>query len=479
MRKAYVWVAALMICGSSVAMADNGANAPSVTGETGYFNLLSPDTLPKGQWSLGFYYNNWDRLVIPEAPANVQLLAGSSSDWDYEHNRVSASVGYGITDNFELSLLLPWEQFDASNNRRYGRVNGRFFVNEIDAKGFGDVRLGAKYGMPAGDGHFGINGFVDLPTGDDKEGVVTGDTGFGAGLSYELHRWVLNLGYHDPGDADNAKVPAEILGGVGYAAKVSDRLYWLTELAATVYSGGGAKPDDNIDLTTGGRLWFGQGDNWAFNFGLRVDLAQLSDTDEHCPLGGLVGLTYFPHLFREKAAEAARLAAEEEARRLAAEEEARRVAAEEEARRKAEEEARRLAAEEEARRRAEEEARRNAEPPPPPPAIEEVCQFAAGSARVDNRCKATLDEVALRMKNDAERYALVIGYTDSKGGDASNQRISQRRADAVKTYLVSRHGIDGARISTEGKGSADPVGDNATAAGRAQNRRALIILKVR
>lgn len=110
--------------------------------------------------------------------------------------------------------------------------------------------------------------------------------------------------------------------------------------------------------------------------------------------------------------------------------------------------------------------------------IEEVCLFAADSARVDNRCKATLDEVALRMKDEAERIAIVIGYTDSTGSDAANERMSLRRAEAVKAYLVTRHGIDETRITTEGRGAADPVGDNATREGRAENRRAVIILKV-
>ena len=110
--------------------------------------------------------------------------------------------------------------------------------------------------------------------------------------------------------------------------------------------------------------------------------------------------------------------------------------------------------------------------------IEETCLFAANSARVDNRCKATLDEVALRMKDESDARALVIGYSDSSGGDAGNQRMSQRRAEAVKEYLVTRHGIDPSLITVEGRGEADPVGDNATADGRAANRRAVIRLTI-
>jgi OmpA-OmpF porin, OOP family len=82
------------------------------------------------------------------------------------------------------------------------------------------------------------------------------------------------------------------------------------------------------------------------------------------------------------------------------------------------------------------------------------------------------------MKEEGERVALVIGYTDSTGSVRSNVKMSEKRAAAVKSYLVTRHGIDPNRITTEGRGGAEPVGDNSTAAGRAQNRRAVIVLKV-
>ena len=94
-----------------------------------------------------------------------------------------------------------------------------------------------------------------------------------------------------------------------------------------------------------------------------------------------------------------------------------------------------------------------------------------------NICKAKLDEVALKMKQDPAMRAEVIGYADSSGSEDANQRISEQRAEAVKTYLVTRHGIDASRITTQGRGSADPVASNDTASGRAENRRAVVILR--
>ena len=65
---------------------------------------------------------------------------------------------------------------------------------------------------------------------------------------------------------------------------------------------------------------------------------------------------------------------------------------------------------------------------------------------------------------------IAIGHTDAIGSDAYNQRLSVRRAESVKAYLVKK-GIEPNRIYTEGKGKKQPVADNKTDAGRAKNRR--------
>ena len=87
-----------------------------------------------------------------------------------------------------------------------------------------------------------------------------------------------------------------------------------------------------------------------------------------------------------------------------------------------------------------------------------------------------LDGIALRMKNDLNATAVVTGYSDNSGAEPANVAISGKRADAAKEYLVTRHGIDPNRITTLAKGSADAAYDNATAEGKAKNRRAVIVV---
>jgi outer membrane protein OmpA-like peptidoglycan-associated protein len=70
----------------------------------------------------------------------------------------------------------------------------------------------------------------------------------------------------------------------------------------------------------------------------------------------------------------------------------------------------------------------------------------------------------------------VDGYTDSTGNDKINNPLSERRADAVKAYLVEHHAMDADKITTKGLGSSNPVADNKTAKGRFQNRRAEILV---
>jgi len=486
MKKTLMVFSLAALCAGGIPAFAQQASAPTATGETGLFTLIDGWTLPRGEWSLGFEYNNWDRLVAPVPGGVARPL---SDNWDYDWNRLSASVGYGVSDTFELSLMVPYEDFTASDNRHTGFVNGKRFSNKIAGSGIGNLRLGAKYQLfgNAEEGRaLSMNAFVEAPTGDDGAGVVTGGSGWGLGINWDFAaNWLARAGYRDPGDADSFAVSKELQAGLGYSTAINARFDWITELAATLYQGGDSNADDSYDLTTGGRYWFGESGNWAMNFGLRLELNQLSDTDEHCPIGGLLGLTFRPRakghqqilderIAAEQAAEAARVAAAEDARAQAAsaaKQAQERAAAEKiAAERAAEAEAaRRAAADETARQAAAEAARKQSE---------ETVQFPSSGERLSNIAKAKLDEVALRLKQSPAATALIVGHADNQGADAANQRLGLRRAEAAKSYLVKRHQIDGNRIAVESRGSSEPIAGNDTEAGREQNRRVVIVVRL-
>ena len=140
-----------------------------------------------------------------------------------------------------------------------------------------------------------------------------------------------------------------------------------------------------------------------------------------------------------------------------------------------------------------------AAPPPPPPApapapapapvapkpapapvvvapVSEKVTFAADAffdfdkAVLKPDGKAKLDDLVSKMGAINLEVIIAVGHTDSVGSDAYNQKLSIRRSEAVKAYLVGK-GVEKNRVYTEGKGEKQPVADNKTAEGRAKNRR--------
>ncbi len=116
-------------------------------------------------------------------------------------------------------------------------------------------------------------------------------------------------------------------------------------------------------------------------------------------------------------------------------------------------------------------------PPPPPPApVSEKVTFAADAFFDFNKDalkpegKAKLDDLVSKMAGINLEVIIAVGHTDAVGNDAYNQKLSTKRADAVKNYLTSK-GVEKNRVYTEGKGEKSPVADNKTAEGRAKNRR--------
>ncbi len=113
--------------------------------------------------------------------------------------------------------------------------------------------------------------------------------------------------------------------------------------------------------------------------------------------------------------------------------------------------------------------------PPAPPAATKVTYAADAFFDFDKSVlkpegKAKLDDLTGKIKDINLEVIIAVGHTDSVGSDAYNQKLSVRRSEAVKAYLVSK-GIEKNRVYTEGKGEKQPVADNKTSEGRAKNRR--------
>jgi len=101
--------------------------------------------------------------------------------------------------------------------------------------------------------------------------------------------------------------------------------------------------------------------------------------------------------------------------------------------------------------------------------------FATGKSELKSGATVNLDRLTAFMNEYPKRTASIEGYTDSMGSDEMNQSLSQRRADAVKGYLVGQ-GVGSARLSASGRGENSPVADNESAAGRQQNRRVEVVI---
>jgi outer membrane protein OmpA-like peptidoglycan-associated protein len=100
--------------------------------------------------------------------------------------------------------------------------------------------------------------------------------------------------------------------------------------------------------------------------------------------------------------------------------------------------------------------------------------FATDKSDLLGTAKTRLNQVAEALKEDG-REITILGHTDAQGDEEYNVKLSQRRAESVRQYLVSR-GVEGARIKAEGKGKNEPIADNASPEGRANNRRVEIVM---
>ena len=440
--------------------------APTHSGQTGLFETVTADTLRQGTWSFGVYLNDWD-MTAGEAREFAPPSARGYEDMSYDLYRLSASIGVGLTDRWEISAMLPWDRIVNNGGDRAGFINGFLHRGEFTESGLGAARIATKFGLGPTDAasRFAVSAFVDLPTGDDDSGIATGGTDFGIGGHLTGRIGTLSAKYVARGDRESngtptgtgdISLPNEIRLDAGLNIPLArfGTTNWINEINSVWYTGGDRAPDAPVFLVTGVRHWFGTS-GWALNAGARWNVAKFLDNNDECRftelddcgLSGLVGLTFAPlALAALPVAPPAPVPVPPAP----------------------------------------------VPPAPIPPAPEPVApppvrtptdirtdeiHFEAGSARLTNIAKAILDEVALRMRQEPTAIATVTGYTDNRENTGPNRDLDRRRAEAVRDYLVSRHGIDPTRINVVA-GGQDTTGDNTTAEGRLRNRRVVIRLTV-
>ncbi|MGZ3778343.1 MAG: OmpA family protein [Mucilaginibacter sp.] len=101
--------------------------------------------------------------------------------------------------------------------------------------------------------------------------------------------------------------------------------------------------------------------------------------------------------------------------------------------------------------------------------------FKAGSADLQSAAQTNLQNLALSLQQNVGTNVIIIGHSDNTGTAPQNMDISLQRANAVKAFLAAK-GVDASRITTMGKGETEPIADNETESGRAQNRRVEVVI---
>lgn len=102
--------------------------------------------------------------------------------------------------------------------------------------------------------------------------------------------------------------------------------------------------------------------------------------------------------------------------------------------------------------------------------VQEPVQFEAASATLAGSAAALIDSLALIATDCPQSRLRIVGHSDNRGPEASNQSLSRARAQSVGDALIAR-GIEAGRIEVYGAGSSQPIADNTTRSGRALNRR--------
>ncbi|MBW3672079.1 MAG: hypothetical protein KY432_10470 [Acidobacteria bacterium] len=224
---------------------------PTATGELGLFTAIAGETLRQGDWSLSLYWNEYDYLAADPLPSMRIPSRRSFREMDLDESRITASIGYGLTDRWEIVAMIPYSKIESNAGDLSGFVNGYPYSGEFDDSGMGNLHIGTKLALTdpnVSDSRLALSLFADLPTGDEDSGISSGSTDYGIGLHWNRGIWVAGGQYKIRGDRDASDNP------MGFDVSLSDEVRldlgtniplnfwgttnWINELNAIVYTGG-------------------------------------------------------------------------------------------------------------------------------------------------------------------------------------------------------------------------------------------------
>ena len=440
----------MLICLTGVAAYGQVAVAPTNQGDIGLLTMPTADNPRAGQFTFGVY--GW----LEQRVAGPLQVGDSDRIRVYDHLAGEATFGLGLTRWWSIFVGAGIEDRRSRGDWQQGVVNGIPLVGPFDISEGRKIRIGSKFNFfseadPDFRVGFWLAGHVPVSNATitiDENGTVTdqinsrrADWEWGGAATKGIFTGMVSYtlaGKHD----EDIRPSNDLRFGVGVDVPISI-VHLIFEVDRHVLDGGDRPEPDYSMLVMGGRFFIGH-TGWAVSGGVNANLDMLvRHGNNPQPWGGILGVSYAawppeppPPVVVPQAEPIVEQKTVVEATPAPA-------------------------------------------PPPPRPAPRSTTDeifFDGKSARLTNIAKAVLDGVALRMKNDLNATAVVTGFTDNTGTDKANLELGQKRAEAAKQYLVTRHGIDPSRITTVSKGAADPAYDNATAEGKTKNRRDQIVV---
>jgi len=484
--------------------------APTYEGDTGLFRLSSAYTLPKGKFSFGLFRDNYDR-----DPKGVDLSIHGFN------------LSYGATDKLQI-----FGNVGIQNRVRLNYGSDPGFNNEVPlasdhwATGFGDVKLGLKYGFLndyRGDAvGLALRAVVKLPTASDTAGLGTGKAAFAGDLvlsktinyGADLHG---SVGYEINGDPDGIDLPNAFRWGVGLNVPACTRFQLQAEVTGRSYSSTTPKQTSTVDLIAGPAIWLGSG--WyirpAFSYALNYDDRGRGSSSAR-KSGKQIEIGYHPgtpccevytppppppppvnrpptvsldcvkdSVLAGETTPCNATAADPDGDPLtyAWSTSAGKLTGSgptttlDTAGVPCDTTIRVTVTVSDGRSgsaSASDTVKVRCVEKPKPEAV--TCTsggFPRNLARLNNVDKACLDDVASKLRQDPRSRVVIVGHADSS--ERYPEVIGRKRAEAVKAYLVKERGVDEARVTAKTAAATKPLDTGKTAAARAKNRRVDVV----